>query len=336
MNSIIQVNDLTKKYGNVTAVDRVSFEVQKGQIFSLLGPNGAGKTTTISMLTTVSSITQGSATIAGYDVKTKPGSVRSCIGVLPQEVTLDIELKGIENLLFAARLHHVPESVARARARELFELVELENASEKRVSTYSGGMKRRLQLITALIHKPELLFLDEPTVGLDIQTRTKIWDYIRRLNENEGLSIFMTTHYLEEADYLSDSVAIMDHGRIKVSGSPTKLKDSLQGDILTLELADGASDLTSFLSKMESVKEVSRVGKVYRLKIPKVESALPEIISNINSRGLEIKETSFSKPSLDQVFLEVTGRSLRDAEEIGGNSNNNGHSTYRGDGSVAR
>jgi ABC-2 type transport system ATP-binding protein len=327
--SIIQVKDITKNYGDVVAVDDVSFEVEKGEVFSLLGPNGAGKTTIISMLTTVSSISSGSALVDGFDLKTNAGSIRRIIGVLPQEVTLDAELKGIENLLFASRLHHVPEAVARTRARELLQLVELEDSAYKRVSTYSGGMKRRLQLISALIHKPQILFLDEPTVGLDIQTRTKIWDYIQRLNEHDGLSIFMTTHYLEEADYLSDRVAIMDHGAIKVSGSPTELKESLRGDILTLTLANAdGNDLTTFLASLEGVVEVSRSGASYRLKLPKVETALPEIISTIASKGLKIKETSFSKPTLDQVFLEVTGRSLRDAEEMAGN--HNGHSRFRG------
>ena len=310
----ISVKDLTKKYGSQTAVDHVSFEVGRGEIFSLLGPNGAGKTTTIKMLTTIASITEGSATVAGYDLKRNPGSVRSAIGIVPQEVTLDNELQGIENLLLAASLHHVPGRIARNRASELIKLVELEASASKRVSTYSGGMKRRLQLIIALIHKPEVLFLDEPTVGLDIQTRTRIWDYLQRLNKEDGLTIFMTTHYLEEADYLSHKVAIMDHGTIKVSGSPAELKESLHGDILTLKVTDG-EDLTDFLKKIDGVVEVTRNGTAYRVKLPKVETALPAIFTGIAARGLEIKETSFSKPALDQVFLEVTGRSMRDAEE---------------------
>lgn len=308
------MNDLTKRYRDLVAVDRVSFNVGEGEVYSLLGPNGAGKTTMINMLTTVAAIDEGSAIIAGHDVKAKPEDVRNCIGVLPQEVTLDGELKGIENLIFAARLHHVPNGVARSRAKELFHLVELENAADKRVSTYSGGMKRRLQLIATLIHEPKILFLDEPTVGLDIQTRTKIWDYIEHLNKQNKLTIFMTTHYLEEADYLSNKVAIMDRGSIKVSGSPGELKESLHGDVLTVEVSDESNDLTDFLSKLSSVRDVTRTGSSYRLKLPKVETALPEIIAGIASRGLKIKATSFSKPTLDQVFLEVTGRSMRDSE----------------------
>jgi ABC-2 type transport system ATP-binding protein len=324
LNSIIQANELTKTYRDVIAVDHVSLDVGEGQVYSLLGPNGAGKTTMISMLTTVAAIDEGSAIVAGHDVKSKPGAVRSCIGVLPQEVTLDVELKGIENLLFAAKLHHVPDSLARSRAKDLLQLVELENAAYKRVSTYSGGMKRRLQLIEALIHQPKILFLDEPTVGLDIQTRTRIWDYIQHMNKENGLTIFMTTHYLEEADYLSNKVAIMDHGTIKISGSPANLKDSLHGDILTVDVAESTDDLTVFLSKLDTVKEVTRTKDGYRLKLPKVETALPEIITGIASRGLKIKATSFSKPTLDQVFLEVTGRSMRDSEEPGASGHPHG------------
>ena len=325
MNSIIEVDSITKRYGTLTAVDHVSLDVGEGEVFSLLGPNGAGKTTMISMLTTIAAIDEGSATIAGKDVKSSPGEVRNCIGVLPQEVTLDVELKGIENVLFAAKLHHVPDNVAKSRAKDLLRLVELESSADKRVSTYSGGMKRRLQLISALIHEPKILFLDEPTVGLDIQTRTKIWDYIQHVNKQNKLTIFMTTHYLEEADYLSNKVAILDQGSIKVSGSPAEMKEDLQGDILTIELSDGKTDLTDFLGKLDTVRNVTRSGSGYRLKLPKVETALPEIITGITSRGLKIKATSFTKPTLDQVFLEVTGRSMRDSE------NNSEHSRHRGD-----
>ena len=330
MNTIIKASGLTKKYHDVVAVDQVSLDVGEGEVFSLLGPNGAGKTTMISLLTTVSAIDQGSAIVAGYDVKTKPGAVRNCIGVLQQEVTLDGELKGIENLLFAARLHHVKDDVAKIRAKELLHLVELENAAYKRVNTYSAGMKRRLQLIAALIHEPKILFLDDTTVGLDIQTRTRIWDYIERLNKEKKLTIFMTTHYLEEADYLSNSVAIMDHASIVVSGSSSDLKDSLHGDILTLEVADGTDDITDFLGKLDTVSEVKRTAYGYRLKLHKVETALHEIITVNYSMGLKIKATSFSKPTLDQVFLEVTGRSMRDSEELVG-SNNNKDDDYSGE-----
>ncbi|MDG7008523.1 MAG: ATP-binding cassette domain-containing protein [Nitrososphaerota archaeon] len=319
MSRIIEVDGLTKAYDPSTrVVDRASFSVGEGEVFSLLGPNGAGKTTTIQMLTTLTAITEGTAAVGGHDVRKDPKAVRGIIGVVPQEVTLDNELKGIENLLLAAKLQHVPDSTAKKRAADLLQLVELEGYADKRVGTYSGGMKRRLQLVAALVHTPKVLFLDEPTVGLDIQTRTKIWDYISYLNGEQGVAIFMTTHYLEEADRLSDVVAIMDRGSIKIAGTPGELKDSLRGDVLTITLEDGAQDLTGFLNSFPTVTEVTRAGDSYRLKIPRAESALPQIITSVSSRGLKITGTSFSKPTLDQVFLEVTGRSMRDAEEGNG------------------
>lgn len=328
MSNIIEVQDLTKIFPpSNRVVDGVSFSVSEGEIFSLLGSNGAGKTTLIRMLTTLTSLTEGTAIVGGRDVSKNPGAVRGLIGVLPQEVTLDNELKGIENLLLAAKLHHVPNSLARKRAEEFLHLVELSESGNNRVNTYSGGMKRRLQLVMALIHGPRILFLDEPTVGLDIQTRTRIWDYIKQLNREEGLSIFMTTHYLEEADQLSDMVAIMDHGVIRVTGSAADLKERLHGDILTLSVNDDGHDLSDFLKAIPNVSEVTRTGNVYRLKLPRVESALPAIISCIVSKDLQITETSFTKPTLDQVFLEVTGRSMRDAQEGNGNSHFDAHAS---------
>lgn len=319
MKNIIEVEGMTKTFAPpVRAVDGISFAVAEGEIFSLLGPNGAGKTTTIRMLTTLTSITEGRALVGGHDVGREAGAVRGVIGVVPQEVTLDNELKGIENLLLAAKLQHVSDSAAKKRAQELLRMVELDGFAEKRVGTYSGGMKRRLQLVTALVHRPKVLFLDEPTVGLDIQTRTKIWEYITLLNEEEGTSIFMTTHYLEEADRLSTRVAIMDHGKINVAGTPDELKASLHGDVLTLTVEDEAEDLTDVLRSVPNVAEVTHADGSYRLKLPKVESALTAIIAAVTSKGLTIAETSFSKPTLDQVFLEVTGRSMRDAEEGNG------------------
>ena len=320
MSDIIEANGLTKAYvTSQKVVDGVSFSVGDGEVFSLLGPNGAGKTTTIRMLTTLTALTEGTAKVAGHDVRTEQKAVREAIGVVPQEVTLDNELKGIENLLLAAKLQHVPGSIARERAVELLRMVELESSANKRVVTYSGGMKRRLQLVAALVHQPKILFLDEPTVGLDIQTRTRIWDYLERLNEKQGVTIFMTTHYLEEADKLSDIVAIMDHGTIKMTGTPAELKGSLHGDALTLTVEEGSEDLSGFLGSIPGVTDVVREHGSYRMKLPKVESALPMIITKVASRNLKIVETSFSKPTLDQVFLEVTGRSMRDADESNGN-----------------
>jgi ABC-2 type transport system ATP-binding protein len=256
--------------------------------------------------------------VAGHDVKTDPAGVRRAIGVVPQELTADDELKGIENLRLTAKLHHVPDVEARKRAQELLKLVDLQDAAERRVRSYSGGMRRRLQLAMGLIHTPEVLFLDEPTLGLDIQTRRTMWDYLKRLNQDHGLTVFITTHYLEEADLLCDRVAIIDHGAIKVIDSPTHMKQTLGGDVLTIGVNEGG-DLSGFFSSIPEVNEVSRFGvDTYKMKLPKPEVALPIIVEGITKRGLKITEISFTKPSLDEVFLEVTGKTMRDEEEGSG------------------
>jgi ABC-2 type transport system ATP-binding protein len=309
---IIEAENLTKVYkGKVKAVDDISFSVDEGEIFGFLGPNGAGKSTTIKMLNTIASITSGRASVAGRDVAEHPSAVRDVIGVVPQELTADDELKGMENILLAARLHHVPRHEAKKRAAELLELVDLSESAERRVKTYSGGMRRRLQLAIGLIHTPKLLFLDEPTLGLDIQTRTKMWEYMKDLNKKEGLTIFMTTHYLEEADGLCHRIAIIDHGVIKASGTPAQLKERIGGDVLTIALTSGP-DITDLLRSIPDVSDVTRKDSTYRIKLPRTERALPAIVEGIAKKGLEIKEISFTKPTLDEVFLEITGMSMRD------------------------
>jgi ABC-2 type transport system ATP-binding protein len=315
---IITAEGLTKVYrGGVKAVDSISFHVSEGEIFGFLGPNGAGKTTTIKMLNTLASITAGKATVAGHDVAKDPGAVRKSIGVVPQELTADDELTGTENMILMARLHQVGGAEARSRVGGLLKLVDLEDAAGRKVKTFSGGMRRRLQLVMGLLHEPKVLFLDEPTLGLDVQTRSNMWQYIKNLNKQKGLTVFMTTHYLDEADSLCDRIAIIDHGSIKVSGTPSELKATHGGDIITLTLAEGAEDLTSFLSGIEGGQGVTRDGRVYRIKLPKTEKALPSIIAGVVKKEASIEEISFSKPTLDQVFLDVVGRSMRD-EEGGG------------------
>jgi ABC-2 type transport system ATP-binding protein len=320
MASIIQAENLSKIYPpKMKAVDNVSFTVEEGEVFGFLGPNGAGKSTTIKMLTTLASITSGRASVAGFDLARDPSSVRKSIGVVPQELTADDELKGIENLVLAARIHHVPRSEVSTKAKDLLKLFDLEEASERRVRTYSGGMRRRLQMAMGLVHSPMVLFLDEPTLGLDIQTRTKVWDYISRLNKDRGLTVFMTTHYLEEADGLCDRIAIIDHGVIKVSDSPKDLKEKFGGDVLSISIS-GDIDLTEFLKTVPDVTDVSHDGRDYKMKLPRTEEALPVIIEGVAKRGLKITEISFTRPKLDDVFLEVTGRSMREDEGGGGES----------------
>ncbi|MDG7005404.1 MAG: ATP-binding cassette domain-containing protein [Nitrososphaerota archaeon] len=314
MATIIEAEHLTKVYkGKVKAVDDISFSVEEGEIFGFLGPNGAGKSTTIKMLNTIASITSGKAVVAGHDVSRHPAKVRDVIGVVPQELTADDELKGVENILLAARLHHVRGAEAKKRAGELLKLVDLDGSAGRRVKTYSGGMRRRLQLAIGLIHTPKVLFLDEPTLGLDIQTRTKMWEYLGKLNKEQGLTIFMTTHYLEEADGLCDRIAIIDHGTIRAMGSPSQLKEKVGGDVLNIELATGP-DITDFLKSIPDVSDVVKSDQAYRIKLPRAEKALPAIVEGVTRKGLEIKEISFTKPTLDEVFLEITGKSMRDED----------------------
>ncbi|MGD0160417.1 MAG: ATP-binding cassette domain-containing protein [Candidatus Bathyarchaeia archaeon] len=316
-NEIIEAQGLTKIYGNtVMAVNQISFSVKEGELFGFLGPNGAGKTTTIKMLTTLASITAGRATVAGYDVRKKPAEVRAIVGIVPQEFTADDELKGTENLLLAAKLHHVPNATAHERSKNLLKLVDLEGAAERRVKTYSGGMRRRLQLAMGLIHSPKILFLDEPTLGLDVQTRRNIWNYIEQLNRENGVTVFMTTHYLEEADSLCHRIAIIDGGIIKASGSPAELKEKLGGDVLTIELSDGP-DMTSFFKTIRDVSEVTKIGSAYKIRLSRIEQDLPIIVEGATKKGLNITGIALARPSLDQVFLEITGNSMRDNERNG-------------------
>jgi len=312
MNTIIEAKGLTKVYPPSTkAVNQVSFSVGEGEIFGFLGPNGAGKTTTIKMLTTLASITDGECNVGGYDVRTQQDGVRRSIGLVPQDAAVDGDLTGMENLVLSARLYKVPDGEIKRKADELIGLVGLEGAAARLTRTYSGGMRKRLELIAGLIHEPRVLFLDEPTLGLDIQTRMAMWDYIRGINRDRNVTIFMTTHYLEEADSLCGMVAIIDHGQIKALDSPKALKSSLGRDVLEVELPDG-SDVSAKLSSMEMVREVSRKGNTYSLKIEDGGRSLQEISVGLWKLGLEVKDVRLTRSSLDQVFLNVTGRSIRD------------------------
>jgi ABC-2 type transport system ATP-binding protein len=312
--TIITVNDLCKSFdGKVKAVDSISFNVREGEIFGFLGPNGAGKTTTINMLTTLLKPTAGKAEVCGHDILKDSTEVRRNIGVVPQEYTADEELTGYENIMLCADLYGIKRSISKDRAQELLNLVELDSAKTRKVSTYSGGMRRRLELACGLINHPRLLFLDEPTLGLDVQTRAAVWNYIRKLKEEYGMTLFMTTHYLEEADNLCDRIAIIDHGKIIKIGSPNELKDSLGGDIIELGVKETSVDFTDQISHVEHVKEVKRINpNEYRIKTSLGEEAAPEIIDVIRSAGYHVNKISLTKPTLDQVYLELTGRLLRE------------------------
>jgi ABC-2 type transport system ATP-binding protein len=316
----VQAESLTKAYGDQLAVDHISFDVGEGEVFGFLGPNGAGKTTTIKMLTTLASVSEGKCVVGGYDVTKEPDAVRITIGLVPQDAAVDNDLKGIENLLLSAKLYQVPNDVAKKRAYDLLDLVGLREASKRLVRTYSGGMRKRLELISGLIHEPRILFLDEPTLGLDVQTRSAIWNYIGGLKKEKNMTIFLTTHYLEEADALCDRVAIIDHGKIRALGSPSELKENVGGDVLEIEATNGV-DLLSFFQSVQNVKDVKRVDGKYRIKLPKAEQAFQEIFGELSKMGVKITNIRFEKSSLDQVFLDITGRSLRDVEESDNSGN---------------
>jgi len=310
------VDGLTKIFNkNLVAVDHVSFSVKKGEIFGFLGPNGAGKTTTIHMLTTVLKPAEGHAMVCGYDIAKQPGEVRNCIGVVPQEYTADEDLTGLENILLCADLYGIPREISKKRAEELLTLVELNKFENKQVSTYSGGMRRRLELACGLINRPHLFFLDEPTLGLDVQTRTATWNYIKLLKKEYDMTIFMTTHYLEEADMLCDRVAIIDHGKIITIGTPNELKEGLGGDIMTIGIKQSEVDLCAVIAQVPKVKEVKKQDGIYRIKVKDGEETAPSIIEAVRGQGQAITRLSLTKPTLDEVYLEYTGKSMREEEE---------------------
>jgi len=316
MEEMIVAKGLTKVFNkSLVAVDHVDFSVKEGEIFGFLGPNGAGKTTTINMLITVLKPTEGNATVCGYDIKKQASDVRSSIGVVPQEYTADEDLTGLENILLCADLYGIPKSVAKNRANELFELVELTKFRDKRVETYSGGMRRRLELACGLVNRPKMLFLDEPTLGLDVQTRAATWGYIKQLKEEFGMTLFMTTHYLEEADHLCDRIAIIDHGKIIALDTPNTLKESLGGDIVTLTIEKKDADIASLIEKVPKVKEVKKQDNTYRIKVEKGEDTAPQVLNLLIEKGYKVTKLSLTKPTLDEVYLEFTGKTMREEEE---------------------
>ena len=309
---IVNVKNLSKIFDKeIVAVDNVSFQVKKGEIFGFLGPNGAGKTTTIKILTTLLQPTKGQVNIASFDVVKNPDGVRSSIGIVPQALTLDDDLKGMTNLLLSAKLYHVPDKIAKERANELLELVGLKDAARRDVSTYSGGMRKRLELIIGLIHNPKVLFLDEPTLGLDIQTRSVIWDYLKKLNKENGLTIFITTHYLEEADLLCDRIAIIDQGEVLIEDTPSNLKQKLGGDIIEISV-DNHVKAKELISELDCVEKIDVVEEKLRIKAEKGDEVLPLLLEICKVNSIKVKTVSLSRPSLDEVFLEYTGKSMRD------------------------
>lgn len=308
----IRVNNLSKSFNGFTAVDSISFAVPEGELFGLLGPNGAGKTTTINMLATLLKPTAGEAWVGGYSVAADRNGVRRSIGIVFQEAALDNRLSGRENLQFHAMMYGVGREERKKRIAAVLELVELVDKADILVEKYSGGMKRRLEIARGLIHRPKVLFLDEPTLGLDTQTRRHIWDYIKKLNQESGVTIILTTHYMEEADFLCQRVAIMDGGKFAAIDSPARLKDSLGGDVVSLEIGENISNLLEQFKTLTWIKSLKQHEDMLSLSLEHGERRIPELIQLAQRAGATVHCVQLRKPSLEDVFLNFTGRSIRD------------------------
>ncbi len=306
MNTIISVKKLTKRFKNLTAVNEVSFNVNEGEIFGFLGPNGAGKTTTINMLCTLLSPTSGEAVLNGYDVTKNRNKVRQCIGLVFQDPSLDDWLTAKENLEFHAMVYNIERKIAKKRIDEVLEIVELKDRKNDLVLNFSGGMKRRLEIARGLIHYPKVLFLDEPTLGLDPQTRNRVWEYIRDLKEKENITIFLTTHYMDEAENC-DRIAIIDVGKIIAMDTPINLKKRVRGDIITVETSDNRS-LNEEL-KEKKVKNIIFYNNKIQFEVYDSEKFIPKFIKESKE---EIISISARRPTLDDVFLSLTGRKIRE------------------------
>jgi len=317
LGDIISAENLVIVYRDGTrAVDGISFNVQEGDFFGFLGPNGAGKSTTIKVLTTLLRKTGGKVTVAGFDLDESPGEIRKTIGVLSQETSLDVDLTGRENLRLQGRLQQMHGRELDDRIDELLKLVQLEDVARKPVGRYSGGMRKRLDLASALNHRPKLLFLDEPTTGLDTQSRTAIWEYLEGLNKSEGLTIFLTTQYLEEADRLCHKLSVIDRGKLIASGSPIELKEAVGGDTVTLVLSDSSmkSRAKEILKGVPGVVEVIESDGGVIAYAKNAGQIIAGIVTTLDRSGIQLSFLSVSSPSLDDVFLRETGRRIRSDE----------------------
>ncbi len=314
----IEVNSLTKKFGDFKAVDNISFHVEEGEIFGFLGPNGAGKSTTMMILTTLLKPTSGYALVGGHNVVSEAKKVRKKIGYVQQEISVDEFLTGRENLYLHARINQVPNNQISSRIDEVIELVELTEKQDKAALTYSGGMRKRLDIANGLLSRPSVLFLDEPTVGLDIQTRRKIWEYIRKIRQDFGMTIFVSTHYMEEADNLCDRIGIIDVGKIQIIDKPKSMKSAIGNEIITFSLVDGKANqdaLINQISKIEFVKEVKNKQDLIKVLSTKSNEVIPKIFQESMNLGINISSLSLKQPTLDDVFISYTGHELRDETE---------------------
>jgi ABC-2 type transport system ATP-binding protein len=314
----IAASELRKRYGEVQALDGVTFAVREGEIFGLLGPNGAGKSTTVRVLVTLTRPDAGEASVAGEDVVRHPERVRRAIGYVPQDSGVDVNGTGRENLTLQGRVQGIRGDALRSRVDELLELVGIGEAADRVVRGYSGGMRRRLDIALGLVHRPKVLFLDEPTTGLDPEARAAMWIEVQRLAEQERLTILLTTHYLEEADQLAERVAIVSRGQVVVEGTPSELKSGLRGEAVTVELGDGrVQEAVEVVAAFEGANETSRDGQHVRTRVPNGAQAIPGILSALEARGIPVASVTTSRPSLDDVYLHYTGRDFASEDEEG-------------------
>jgi ABC-2 type transport system ATP-binding protein len=302
---IIKVENLVKRFGELVAVNDINFSVARGEVFGFLGPNGAGKTTTINILCTLSKLTSGRASVNGFDVVRQQRQVRNSIGLVFQDPSLDERLSGLQNLNFHASVYHVPASIRQQRIEQVLRMMELWDRRNSEVRNYSGGMKRRLELARGLLHYPKVLFLDEPTLGLDPQTRNHIWEYILELRQREGTTIFLTTHYMDEAEN-ADRIAIIDYGKLVAIDTPERLKNIVGKDIITMKTADNdrAAEEVRLRYRIEAIRDSDRLA----FEVANGDEFLPTFIREFSTKILSI---SLRRPSLDDVFLKLTGREIR-------------------------
>ena len=317
MDAIV-VDEVRKRYGAIQALDGVAFSVRAGEVFGLLGPNGAGKSTTVKVLSTLTKPDGGRAEVSGHDVVREPNSVRRAIGYVPQSSGVDRDATGRENLMLQGRVQGMGGRRLEGRVEELLELLGLADAADRVVRGYSGGMKRRLDVGLGLVHRPQVLFLDEPTTGLDPEARASMWGELARLAEGEALTILLTTHYMEEADQLADRLAIVSRGRVVVEGTPDELKLSLHGEAVEVELSDGrAADAEAVVASLEGVHEASVDGRKLRSRVASGARAIPAILSALESQGIVVEAVTTHRPSLDDVYLHYTGREFSAEDEAG-------------------
>lgn len=314
MNNAIEIEALTKDFNGLIAVDHISLNVEEGEIFGFLGPNGAGKTTAIKMLCTILNPTSGSARVCGYDVVQQRNEVRECIGIVFQDPTSDTFLTGKENLDFHARMYHMDKRTREQRIAEVLGLLDLQGKENTQIQHCSGGIQRRFEVARGFLNHPKVLFLDEPTLGLDVQTRRSLWDYIKMLNEEEGTTMILTTHYIEEADYLCHRAAIIDVGKIVAMDTPERLKQAVGLNLISLQVAYDDDSLVDLLKQIAWIKRVEARDSLLELSIDGGEEKIPELIDFTDNHNFVISSIELHKPSLEDAFLHYTGKTIREEE----------------------